>query len=42
MNLKTVSDLVDPRDFVVELDELYKIPSWSTSLALTHEKLFEK
>ena len=40
--LKTVSDEVDPRDFFVHLDELYKLPYVNNSLAPSHKKLFQK
>ena len=39
--LKTASDKVDPRDFCVELDELYNIPSGSNSLSPSQKKLFK-
>ena len=40
--LKTVSDGVDPRDFFVHLDELYKLPYWTISLAHLDKKLIIK
>ena len=39
--MKTKSDVVDPGDFFVELEERYKIPSENSSLAPSNKKIFE-
>ena len=42
LNLKTASDMVHPRGFVVDLDELYKLPSRTNLLQPSQKQLFKK
>ena len=42
MNLKTTSDMVHPRGFFVDLDELYKLPYRTNLLQPSHKQLFKK
>ena len=41
MNLKTVSDEAKPRGFLVDLDELYKIPSDTNLIPSSLKKLLK-
>ena len=42
LNLKTASDMVHPKGFVVDLDELYNLPSKTNLLPPFHKKLLNK